>query len=323
MIAQKLISPAEAYRQNVARPMRWPRMEKLAKTFYGEFAKRHVNPQRDLFDSLNIALPGFPKWQTVHQSEQGKNFVPVYFVDDHKCGPNCKHETQKKAYFSEEEVREIMQELDNVSPGLSALLENAYNGLLTAIMLGSIGGQLLIEAFYQSGITEALRKARDIAIGSGKRQGGPELEMILRERDAFVFDPNAPFIKEIMDNGFKLIRHKVTLDFKPSAAKIIIDGAEAGRSWNVIARDLYKKSTLEPLYHWNRLVRTEYATAIASSQIAQYGKLGAKKKKYSAASGQCPICAGYQGKIYALNHGPILTADTHPNCRCMWLPIFS
>lgn len=163
-----------------------------------------------------------------------------------------------------------------------------------------------------------------------------------RWRDANPFDEffdrtfwaGSEFIANIRTRGFQRITSKITIEFAARAKEIVNEGLASGRGHAQIARDLNNTigtrmiaqgRPAAGLYHWQRLVRTEMADSIASTQKATYIQQGVPMLRYSASVGRCEICdfwATQNGGIYQIDNIPDIVGDTHPSCRCQTYPVF-
>ncbi len=75
-----------------------------------------------------------------------------------------------------------------------------------------------------------------------------------------------------------------------------------------------------------RIARTEILMASNQGMIEGYRQSGVVKKvewltARDEKSADCPICGTMDGDIENIDEAPPLPASTHPNCRCVWLPV--
>ena len=70
--------------------------------------------------------------------------------------------------------------------------------------------------------------------------------------------------------------------------------------------------------------RTEVISASAEGEIAASERQGLKQLQFYTALDErtCPICLPLHGQVYSIDQTRgIITGQTHPQCRCIWLPV--
>lgn len=128
--------------------------------------------------------------------------------------------------------------------------------------------------------------------------------------------------RSFYDDALQTISSKVSIFFKGEAFATIADGIANGISWTDIAKGIRQDVGTGALWHWRRLVRTELANAYDRAMQERYEDAGIQYVQRSVARSACPICVGQKG-IYELGTQPRVTADSHPNCRCTYIPYYS
>lgn len=140
--------------------------------------------------------------------------------------------------------------------------------------------------------------------------------------ELYLVNEDSPFFKSFYDDALQTITSKVSIFFKGEAFSIIGNGISSGLNWRQIASDIRKDVGTGALWHWKRLVRTELANAYDRSMSERYHEAGIEFVKRSVARGACPICVSQKG-IYKLGEQPRVTGDSHPNCRCTYIPFYA
>lgn len=130
------------------------------------------------------------------------------------------------------------------------------------------------------------------------------------------------YYRAFYDEALQTITSKVSIFFKGEAFAAIADGITNELTWRQIASNIRKDVGTGALWHWKRLVRTEMAIAYDSSASERYAQAGVLYVKRSVARTACPICVSQKG-VYKLGEQPRVTADSHPNCRCTYIPYYS
>lgn len=339
------------------RPMRWPKARVQHRKWWTSVSSAHWLFTQRVFKAIsdNNIIQDFPKFDSIHRAEKAV-MAPVTYLgeQDHKCGPECTHDSHKhkKRYFSEAEKRNIREEfIKEFGPKAAVVFENVFQQFENELMVG--GGTVqqtggVFNELYTDVYNEGLRAALERAQGNGQLTqqvlgkvrndalkkayksardkalaSGADPAIWGMDGAVYVFDPQSKFVQNLFggtQHGYKLITSKVSLDFLPTAQRAMIDGVRNLQSAGQIARILYKKTGVGGLNHWNRLVRTEFTFAYQSAALERYGKMGVKKYYYSASAGACPICEPDSGKTFTEKGLPDI--PRHPNCRCLVIPVF-
>ena len=155
----------------------------------------------------------------------------------------------------------------------------------------------------------------------------------------YVYNPAQPWIKKLYKNGFTRVTDAMTKQFVPQLKQIVVQSADSGMSMIEIARTV-RDTFGGKLWHWERLVRTEMVISITETAVERYKELGVQFLQWSLGSNACPICTGFRNTVNTLRTGdpdrptvqmagvwkigsaPQIPFVTHPNCRCLWTPLF-
>jgi SPP1 gp7 family putative phage head morphogenesis protein len=250
------------------------------------------------------------------------------------CG---NHEKVKKDSFTDEEIAQLNKDLDRLV------------GIAQRQLIDAAAREFILEAFgenytplqrdsspmkdgYRDMIYEALKWAYDKGLttwdvlpdGTKRRliRGGltsPELI------PPATFKPGDEWIRTLYNDGFQLVRANITKRAIPDLKRIMVRDLTNGVNWKQIARNIYNEVYIGKLWKAEMIARTELAIAIDKSSRYQYETLAVPMVHYIAAANPCPICERYattNGGIYKLDNSPLITADTHPHCRCLISPVW-
>lgn len=164
------------------------------------------------------------------------------------------------------------------------------------------------------------------------REGNP-----FKGKKSVYFDKDFAFVKKLYADGYKLVSHAVTTENLSGIREIMNNSLMKGLSWEQTARLLDSRfGTVEDpetglvrgggISHWQRVVRTEMATAIDKAHHERYQGMGVEWVQISISPTACEICRWYKDQnngIYPMDEAPDITEDTHPNCRCVFLPYWN
>ncbi len=221
------------------------------------------------------------------------------------------------------------------------LKEQAKAFLLKMMNTGKVSpkeSKALMQDMYFDTIIAALDDAYSKGYESWKQQ--PEdwkKENPFQGKKTSVFDRDDTFVKEIYNNGYKLVSHSITVENLAGIREIMNNSLNKGLSWNETAYLLNRRfgTVIDEstglvrgggISHWQRVVRTEMATAIDKAHHDRYLGMGGQFVKMSVSPTACPICLWYRqqnGGIYPMDQAPDITEDTHPNCRCTFVILWS
>lgn len=165
--------------------------------------------------------------------------------------------------------------------------------------------QSLFNWYYNQGFGAGLVKAL-------------EQKGITGEEAAFGLEQNAKFFNEIIINGFTLLkqRSQINIDRLKSAMDA---GVISGKNPRDVALELEKKFG-QANSDWERLARTEMATAAETAKTKEWAERKVEKVEFDPSPDACPQCEGLAG-IYEIDEAPIPGYGTHPRCRCTLLPV--
>lgn len=278
------------------------------------------------FRQLFELLPG-PSWQALTRQENAQKWV---FVQEHACGPECNHgshyqDSEKK--YSPSQISDIDARFQEAMGLGTDIAMQQYANDWFDTTYGEIGSPTR----WQGGLLEMIRKTITWAFNRNSASWARLVakyawaRALNRDITQLIVDPSLPWIIELYDAGFNLVKDKIFRFFLPEIKQTILRGLRDGLSWDQLSRSLYRKYGARGLYQWQRLIRSEMARAIDEATREQYKQSGVKAVKWSAALGRCPICddiATTNGGYYAIDKAPRVVTDTHPNCLCLILEVW-
>lgn len=74
-------------------------------------------------------------------------------------------------------------------------------------------------------------------------------------------------------------------------------------------------------FNARRIVRTESSRLIHQVNITTYKSAGITKVQLYPQNGACEKCLALADKTYKIDNSPVIPDDTHPNCRCIIIPV--
>ena len=102
---------------------------------------------------------------------------------------------------------------------------------------------------------------------------------------------------------------------------ILAEGLKNGESIAQIAKKIEGYFDTNAKMRATRLARTEVITASNEGALNRYQKENIEMVEFYPAPDACPICTALIGEYPVKESHGIITGETHPNCRCVWLPV--
>lgn len=286
---------------DVGRPMRWPQAEIIARRFSRAVMDEWIKTIRRLFEVMrDVAGDEFPTFNSaLMQSRKAANPTP------------------------EDVARLVFQLSQYLSPAQIDAIDRIFNESVPGFF--SDGGSPFSQTghfnrYLRMTMQDGYRQGYDNLVKAARSHGLLD-EFYDRTEQFYDFDPNSPVVSKFFSERFELVTSKITIAAKGEAFKEILVGLQDGKAWRDIAQGLMNRVGTGYLWHWERLVRTEMTTAYYHSFMERYQNAGAGYVMLSLSIGACPKCVGLDG-YYILGMEPALTASTHPNCRCVYIPFF-
>jgi len=168
-------------------------------------------------------------------------------------------------------------------------------------------------------ITEDIRETLRVVVSEGVRDGQsmPEIGRRIRGlKDAKghpLIGLNRPQIKALGNYESKLLAEAVSGKKKMTSIK-----------QGIIDRKVRTKARKYRNYRMEMIARTETARAVSAGTLSGYKEAKVRKVRFEASSDPCEVCMGYDGNVYTLREADgMIPGSTHPNCRCVWVPVIS
>lgn len=289
-----------------------------------EMANAHVTWYFELYKELKKSFP------LLSMNELRKTPMQYPSRSESKCSCGDFHK-RIKSKFTEDEVNTINKEFFKLvgrssNKKINDITESWISKVISRAkdFTGSIYMSRLFNVIFESS-EWAYNKVKSIWDRTASRSQSWASENPLTGPSNTVVDINAPWVRKLRIDGFNRISSKITQFFLPLAKKEILTGILSGLSWDQISRSLHRKAGLGALWHWQRLVRSEFAEAADKSSIDRFNKMGVKYVKWNASINRCVICEGhasFNGGYYKMGDAPSIIGDTHPNCTCVKDPVF-
>ncbi len=116
--------------------------------------------------------------------------------------------------------------------------------------------------------------------------------------------------------GMEQVKDTTVRALRDDIIKSLEDGVYNGQNPKDVARALKQRFTAHD-YDWERLARSEIASAQSEGKITQYAASDIEKYNWVPAGDACQICMGLvAGGPYTVGAGPMPVRDSHPNDRC-------
>lgn len=300
-----------------SRPFRWAKAERLAK----RFTRAVLEVWQELSEKQVAILP--TDVQLLDLTGQ-KAFDAGTYEKDFFTDVNVKAVDYDLTALDIELIqlgvpREVVQDLHRLYDDISSQLISGSGTVQTT------GG--VFNTYYADTYKEGLSHASELAVNEWSK-APKRLREYLKENvsPVPVFQTTSAFVNDLYASGFELITSKVTKTFLGLAMETIKEGVINGDGWNTIASSLNKKTGTGAAWHWRRLVRTEMAGAFDMSSKEQFRKMEVAYLKMNTVPDACPICTEIRsrnGGWYTFEAAPSIPGDTHPNCRCLFLPKYN
>jgi len=103
--------------------------------------------------------------------------------------------------------------------------------------------------------------------------------------------------------------------------KALAEGFAEGESIQQLTKRIEGYFTENAKYRAEMVARTEVISASNEGALHRYELENIEKVEFYPAPDACNICLGFVGEYTTKNSHGIITEQTHPFCRCKWLPI--
>lgn len=290
-----------------------PNTEKIAQGFMREVMGLHWAFLKKLFTELrkiDSSIPSFAELQKI------KSYQP----EVSRCG-NHAHLIEKERNLTPGDLQDLLLQLNAyLTRDQVRTIENLFDQYSGRMFNQSPQSRGVWNRWIPRYWKEAYKQAYEKLKKAAQRQKAVrQLNMLLPNALSFSLDD--PIVSNYFREAYSRVTSKISLHFKSQAINEIVTGLRDGKSWDTIARNLYKKVGLGSRYHWKRLVRTEMTFTYGLTAKESYQRAQAGFVKWVTAINPCPICTGLKG-YYRLENAPRPASDSHPNCRCVITPFF-
>ena len=337
-----MLRPITRKASEADRPMRWPAAQRLARSF----TTKVIGKWDDFEAKLIRWLPGKVSVEAAREKQAG--FLPrvAKYVHGGDCGcgscagphtlPNNGNSAKtlldmvEKAW-TDSDIRKLRTEM---AQHFSAIeiheFEKMFDDVLAEYMVGSgsvetegaLFNEFYVEAFGVGG-KQAYLDAKQ-AVQRADKKTRTWFQKFVPE--VVQLNPSALYIQQTFKTGFKLISANITKKFKGEAMKAITQGLADGKDWLTIARNIHNTVGAGARWQWKRLVRTELAGVFDKESKNRYKDMRVPYVRFSMVPGACSICQDIKnrnGGYYKLSGAPGIPENTHPHCRCRWLPVYN
>lgn len=308
---------------NIRRPMRYgsKKTEPIANTTIGKIGNAWIR----FVTKATGSITGSKSFSELDEIPEGDGVISKAFEDN--------------------EINDIDRDFDNeFGRSTSIDMEQAAREFINEVVGASGAAQIgtnpaILDLMYYLTIIAAGETATRLAKKAWDRLANYLKKKIPWIGGQYVYDGSQLWIKAMHKEGYQLVTSALTRTFLPGLKRDMVRMAREGIPHNTVARELRKKYGAK-LYHWERLVRSEMATAIDKTSTRRYKELGVEFEQWSLGNGACPICSGIRNTanvldsgdpdrgfvevvgVWRIGDGPSVTGDTHPNCRCFKTPLF-
>lgn len=144
--------------------------------------------------------------------------------------------------------------------------------------------------------------------------------MVGQDRPALDLIRNSETYDELVKSGFGLLKDNATQAIQGKVLAEMEAHVIAGSNPLTVASRLNKLFG-DQNSSWERLVRTEMASASERAKLDEWGAWEVKKVDFVPAPDGCSFCMSLKGgNPYDINTVPVPGSGTHPRCRCSTRP---
>ena len=283
--------------EEVFRALRYDRQKKIAKLFTRAVARQWTKTEKELHAQVQgLAEARGEKVPSLRSTPIGKKVIHPENIDALVTLSN---------YMTAEEIAAI--------EGLFRIAGQDMRAIFAR----------WLDTSYQDGLDMAYDWMRDGHPSERRsRLSKQDPERFAQIPPIYTRAVDSEFYRSFYDDALETITSKVSRYFKGEAFAVMADGILDGLEWSEIAIEMRRSIGQGALWHWRRLIRTEMAAAYDRSMAERYDQAGVEYVKRSLAVGACPICISQRG-IYQLGYQPRIPSDSHPNCRCTYIPYWN
>lgn len=302
---------------DVDRPMRWQSAEVVARSFLRETLQKWNKLTLSLFAVLKEISDGQSlTYDTVLANSRKMILSDLFEVVKHG---NHVHYVEKRGDIKPEELNRLIVQLSNyLNPEQIARIQAIFQTYVPQFFNPDFQGQSgVFNRNLPFVIQDGYDRAAALMNKNARRQG-----VTLDLPEVYPFSYYAEFVEGFYQSAYDLVTSKISFAAQGQVMNEMVNGFQSGLTWKEISQNIFDKVGTGFMYHWKRLVRTEMTQAYYQAFKQRYTENGVNYVKLSVSIGACPVCVDLDG-YYVMGTEPGLTAKTHPNCRCVYLPFWN
>lgn len=143
------------------------------------------------------------------------------------------------------------------------------------------------------------------------------------QANAIFANANSESVQRIVTQGQGRLKTKLLTDFRDIINEEIISGVANNQTPEFIARQIHRRVGEGRAWDWLRFTRSEIVLAYERAYEDQANAQGINYDRWSTSANPCPICDPLDGKVWKRGEGPWPVSNTHPNCYCIRIPLFT
>uniref|UniRef100_A0A6M3IQ69 Putative capsid morphogenesis protein n=1 Tax=viral metagenome TaxID=1070528 RepID=A0A6M3IQ69_9ZZZZ len=101
----------------------------------------------------------------------------------------------------------------------------------------------------------------------------------------------------------------------------LVLGMQAGESIQQLTKRIGGYFDETKKWKAKQIARTEVITSANEGSLRRYEKEGINKSEFYPSPDACSVCQALAGEYQTNEAHGMITGETHPNCRCVMLPV--
>jgi len=290
----------------------WMDMRKLQKEFFETMAKEVTEFESDLLKALK--LPGI---EQVREDAAGEEVVDNRKFKFTPTMRQAHKRILKELMWDLIGDNEIEEQQGKCFPWVN------MRGMQVIIKQANVGADLknsIFGFFMRSSLGVGLDHVWQQIVQNlpdGITEGDLDRNRVLPQFENQVF-------LAVVSNGADRVKHQLSQKYYHEIRDGLGQMALGEKTVIEAARYIHKQAGEGSLWHWMRVARSESVLAINAAFDEQSKAAGIRYEQWrTAASGACMICLGFEGRVWELSQGPQPVMDSHPNCRCLRVPLYN
>lgn len=301
---------ADAARK-VKEKMLWQKAETIAYKFTVAVLSEWVKLEKSIYEWMPVGMT----YETARANSPKKK------SDEREKAENENSLSLARQLLTTEMGMEAMMQLERL---FDSTFEKLFTGNGGVVDTGAIFNE-----WYKRTFQEGLNQAYNEGLAAVRR-ANPETRRWFEKYvgNPYPFDQGSAYAMRLYQDGFKLIKAQVTVQFKAIAMRTIAYGLKNKIAWDQIAGSIHSQIGLGNAAHWQRLVRTEMLNAFDLSSKERYAGMRVNYVRMVLSPNHCQKCADVYNQnssngYFKLGGAPSLPSATHTNCRCRFVPVFT